>query len=300
MGFLLLSFEVSGPKLDPSRLPNYIVIGQAKCGTTSLCEALGRHPHVFMTTPKEPGFFRKDDFDHSQRGNAYASLFDAAAGKTMRGEGSTNYTHPHTASLVADRIAAWVPECRIIFMARHPIRRIESDWKMRCFEGWAPSSINEAVLAEGSSLVAHSRYHRNLSGYLKRFDRSKIHIVFLEDFSRDPATELQKCFTFLQVDPTVGATTNVIRNASSDFRRPGTALAILEALGMFESAKKVFPDSIRNRVRGLTTTQVTYEAEWDIKVKQQVIDSLFEDAAAFLKLCNKPSDYWDLKPSTGG
>ena len=74
-------------------LPNFIVIGAAKCGTTSLCDLLGAHPDVFMSTPKEPRYF-----SHSNEGHRtldwYESLFGEVTDQSAIGEGSITYTHP--------------------------------------------------------------------------------------------------------------------------------------------------------------------------------------------------------------
>ena len=48
--------EAEMPDLPETPLPNFLVIGAQKCGTTALCAVLGRHPDVFMTEPKEPLF----------------------------------------------------------------------------------------------------------------------------------------------------------------------------------------------------------------------------------------------------
>ncbi len=72
-------------------IPNYLVIGASKCGTSSLCRLLGQHPDMFMSTPKEPNFFC---YDHVyEKGWAwYESLFDRADGKLAIGEGTTQYS----------------------------------------------------------------------------------------------------------------------------------------------------------------------------------------------------------------
>lgn len=121
-----------------------MVIGCRKCGTTNLCRLLGDHPDVFMTNPKEPQYFsRLSNFDRDR--DWYASLFAGAESYIARGEGSTTYTFPRRIELAAPRIHEAIPDCRLIYIVRHPIRRLESDWKSRVREGRARTSINEAV-----------------------------------------------------------------------------------------------------------------------------------------------------------
>ena len=72
-------------------LPNFIVIGAMKSGTTNLCHQLSLHPEIFISDPKEPCFFSNDD--RWQRGLPwYESLFDAVTNEKAVGEGSVNYT----------------------------------------------------------------------------------------------------------------------------------------------------------------------------------------------------------------
>src|SRR5690242_14831106 len=77
------------------RLPDFVVIGGMKCGSTTLFEYLCRHPDVFMCTPKEPGYFSREKV--MARGEAwYRSLFADAKPTQLCGEASTCYTRwPH-------------------------------------------------------------------------------------------------------------------------------------------------------------------------------------------------------------
>ena len=77
------------------RLPDFIVIGAAKSGTTALCADLALKDDVFVTTPKEPEFFARDD-RHAEGLESYARLFEGACPDQVCGEGSTLYTlSPH-------------------------------------------------------------------------------------------------------------------------------------------------------------------------------------------------------------
>ena len=108
-------------------LPNFIVIGAPKCGTTTLCHLLAQHPQVFMCTPKEPAFFSREEI--YQRGLAwYESLFEPGRDKKLRGEGTTGYTASLSDVVASSRIAQHLPDARLIYCVRHPIRRIESIW----------------------------------------------------------------------------------------------------------------------------------------------------------------------------
>ncbi|MGH6914834.1 MAG: sulfotransferase, partial [Geminicoccales bacterium] len=88
-------------------MPNFIIVGAAKAGTSSIFQYMKQHPEIFMTTPKEPSFFLFDAAVPDFKGpgddafyrtvvadpKAYAALFDQAQGQKALGEASTNYLH---------------------------------------------------------------------------------------------------------------------------------------------------------------------------------------------------------------
>src|SRR5690606_16854197 len=136
---------------DRMTLPTFIIAGAQKAGTTSLYSMLAQHPDVFMSEPKEPGFFVRG-FDDPERWQTlkrpgmggipeslasvrqgiftkeeYSALFgsDAAQRARHRGEASTPYLpSPHAAR----RIAETCPDIRIILSLRDPVMRAYSAW----------------------------------------------------------------------------------------------------------------------------------------------------------------------------
>ena len=89
-------------------LPDYLIIGAMKCGTSTLAVQLGAQPGLFMTTPKEPNFF-SDDVIYSRGAAWYQALFDDAKPGDIKGEASTHYTklptHPDTLSRLRNLLA---------------------------------------------------------------------------------------------------------------------------------------------------------------------------------------------------
>lgn len=276
-------------------LPNFIVIGAAKCGTTSICELLGKHNDVFMCNPKEPYFFcREDDYDDPAVKSWYESLFAKASAYTAVGEGSTAYTHPRVSKLTAHRIAEAIPDCKLIFMARHPIKRLESDWRMRRHEGWTPESINAAV-KEQPTLVTHGMYWRNLKEYVNLFPDEQILVVFLEDFARSPQKELLRCFRHLGVDASVLIDDiQKPRNQSASFRKDGAIVSMFRNIRIAGRLKGMLPDDIKDNLKNILMKKQKFEIAWDQDLKQEITCELKKDAEIFLKKFGKPADYWDF------
>jgi hypothetical protein len=138
-------------------LPNLIVIGAAKCGTTSLHEYLDEHPEISMSREKELHFFV--DGKNWGRGLAwYESHFDSAA--PVRGESSPGYSAFPLYRGVPERMAETIPEAKLIYLVRDPVQRIVSHYTHRTVN-WPEMGTLEEALADPHIrewLVTPSRY----------------------------------------------------------------------------------------------------------------------------------------------
>lgn len=271
-------------------LPNFLVIGAAKCGTSSICTLLGRHPEVFMSRPKEIHFFGRND--PAKTFAWYETFFEGAGTSKAVGEGSTSYTHPDIIRACASEIAVHIPECRLIYMVRHPLERLESDWKMRVHEGWSASSINTAVDKQ-STLITHGLYWTNLSVYRERFGDDQILVVFLEDFARDPDRELERCLHHIGVDPAIRIDhASEPRNAASGYRNYSGLASWLRRAPVMQSVKRRLPKWGREVAKSLLSKKVRVEVEWEPAVRARVLASFTEDARELLRYCGKDSSFW--------
>src|SRR5581483_6528785 len=121
-------------------LPDFLVIGAPKAGTTALHVALARHPQVFMSPVKEPKFFLTEgkplpagrgpgDAATNRkivwRRSEYEALFDAAPAGARRGESTTLYLRNAQA---CRRIHEAIPDARLIAVLRDPVDRAHSNW----------------------------------------------------------------------------------------------------------------------------------------------------------------------------
>jgi hypothetical protein len=178
-------------------LPNFLVIGAQKAGTTSLFRYLGEHPDVFVPAVKEPHFF--DGHVAWRRGLAwYESLFDGAGDALAVGEASTSYTmHPAVAG-VPERVAGVLPEARLVYVVRHPVERMRSSWVHAVSRGVERRPVGEALLADRRYLDM-SRYAHQLEQYLAWFPPSQLLVVTAEDLRDRRAETLRRVLEFLGV-----------------------------------------------------------------------------------------------------
>lgn len=276
-------------------LPNFFVIGAAKCGTTSVCTLLGQHPDVFMCDPMEPHYFGRKDPVKTRAW--YEEHFDDVTNETAVGEGSTSYTRPDLVADCASEIADLAPDARLIYVVRNPLRRLESDWKMRKREGWATGGpIANAATRDDTMLLTQGMYWQNLNHYRRRFEDEQICVVFLEDFSESPSEEMRRSFAHIGVDTDVELEDpGEPRNSSSDFRRPRRGAGWLREVGLVDIARRAVPGPVFRAAKRLLTRPDRYDVRWDPDARERVAAELFGDAQRFLDYCGKPEDFWDLR-----
>jgi hypothetical protein len=196
-----------------SRRPNLFVVGSMKAGTSSLARYLGAHPEIFMTSdPKEPTYFltREQLLDVlpgvEKRGfwrgeEYYLRLFEPAGDRPIVGEASANYARLHRVEGVPDRIHAFNPDARILFIMRDPVERTLSHyWYMvRCFE--ERRSLLTAI-HEDPDYVDTSDYGLQLRPYLRLFGSERVLAITTEALAQQPAATMAGVFSWLGVDPT--------------------------------------------------------------------------------------------------
>lgn len=166
------------------RLPDFIIVGAMKAGTTTAYRWLEAHPGTALPPVKEPDFFCRDDY--FRRGMAwYSGLFDLAPADQVTGEASVKYSAPEFADVAADRIAAALPDVKLIALLRDPVERLRSEYRFSRQRGWERSGFVAAVTRPGNPYVAKSCYSRCLAPYLGRFPRDQILLLRAEDLRPD-------------------------------------------------------------------------------------------------------------------
>lgn len=171
-------------------LPDFLIIGAMKCGTTTLQVQLAAQPGIFMTTPKEPNFF-SDDAVFARGIDWYRSLFAAAHPGDLKGEASTHYTklptHPNTIARLRPHLVA----PRLIYMIRNPLDRAVSHY----IHEWSEARMGSdpaAEFARHPELVDYGRYGWQIAPWIKTFGREAILLTSLEQIKAEPQRELAR------------------------------------------------------------------------------------------------------------
>lgn len=198
-------------------LPNFVIIGAAKAGTTALYWYLAEHPAVFMSPVKETNYFAYglDGAGRLLYGNPevhrfpvkslaeYEALFAGADRATAIGEASPLYLECPQA---AGRIRELIPGARIICSLRHPVDRAYSDYQMFLrrrglrLDPARDLTPTSAWARPDSHWMQIGRYHEQLARYFDAFPRAQIHVSLFDDLKRNALQTTQDVYRFVGVD----------------------------------------------------------------------------------------------------
>jgi len=185
-------------------LPNLLIIGASKCGTTSLHSYLDAHPEVMMARPreswetKEMRYFWRSDW--RERLEWYEGHFDVPT--AVRGEATPAYSWWPLMPDVPSRVHSLVPDVKLIYLVRDPVERIRSHWVQKRADG-DPRSFTEAMREPerpDHPLVCPSRYATQVEQYMRVFSPSQLLVLDQRELLGDRRRVLREAFTFIGVD----------------------------------------------------------------------------------------------------
>ncbi|MEM9321072.1 MAG: sulfotransferase domain-containing protein [Pseudomonadota bacterium] len=230
-------------------LPDFIIIGAMKCGTSTLADQLRAQPGIFVTDPKEPNFFSDDDV-FAKGLDWYRDLFAAAQPGDLKGEASTHYTKRPTYPACADRLASALSAPKLIYMIRDPMSRAVSHY----IHEWSMGVISEgldAALDTHPELISYGCYMQQLRPYVERYGAANICVMALETMQKSPQDCLQTLGNFIGFDGTMEWQSEQSRsNVSSERMRrfPMQKLLIDNAVAR-GLRRALVPQSLRDKVK---------------------------------------------------
>jgi hypothetical protein len=215
------------------KLPDFLIVGAAKSGTTSLFNCLKQHPQVFMPSASdEPYFLTGRDFkeiDHKKGAYGknvvttledYANLFKNAKGHKAIGEKSVGYLYYYEESI--KNIKKYLNNPKIIIILRNPVERAFSNYLHHVRDLYEKESFESALdlIQErkqknywwGYDLIGGGLYYHPVKSYLEDFNDIKI--LLHEDLKNNKENILKDIFEFLGVDSTFKVDTDVYSNIS--------------------------------------------------------------------------------------
>lgn len=276
-------------------LPNTLIAGVAKSGTTSLCDDLALHPNVYLYHSKETNYF---SFNHHKGEDWFRGLFEPAGEKIIL-DGSPDYTARARTAEFFDRVQALLPDAQLIFMVRHPIKRLESQYIQELANGRTPLPFDTAIRS-WELLIDGSLYHKAQTIITERFAPEQMHTLFLEDYLLDKTGSMQALFKFLQIEdaPACYAPRTASNTRADKIIDPG-GIKKLRHLPGYYRLKGLIPQDLKSRIKRMMGKQVEAKIHWTPQAWEAAISRIQPDAETFLAQQGKPADFWDFTPPPG-
>lgn len=270
-----------------SVLPNTILVGAAKAGTTSLCRDLEKHPDIYMYPTKETHFF---SFNYEMGIDHYRSLFRPAGQKIVM-EASPEYSVRGKTRVTVERMLRHIPDVRVIYMTRSPLKRLESEYVQELANGRKPLSFEQAVF--DWNLLDGSLYEKNYRIFAEAFSPENVHVIFFEDYLSDKAATLSALLKFLGVaeDPMVYADRKPANTRNEQIVDP-PLVKRLRGIRSFERLKPLVPDSVKLMLKRRISQEVKADIVWHDSLLKRVMPKIRDDAEVFLERHEKPMALW--------
>jgi len=217
-------------------LPNFLIVGAARAGTTSLYYYLKQHPEIFMSRIKEPRFIfaQFTRFPTKGVGDGYSNvvqdfhdyclLFRESSGEKAIGEASPDNLYPYKDAIPT--IKRFLSDPKIIIMLRNPVERAFSAYMFLVRDRRESLSFEEALdqederIREGWAPIWFYRdagfYYKPVKAYSEGF--SKVKVCLFDDLQKDPSSLVRDIYRFLEVDPAFVPDTSTRYNVSGNPR----------------------------------------------------------------------------------
>ncbi|OMP31786.1 sulfotransferase [Mangrovimonas sp. DI 80] len=291
--------------------PNFLIVGSAKCGTTTLASILDLHPDCCMSSPKEVSFFQ-DTINHKKNDNYnlgwswYQKAFTHYNDEKVIGEATPSYSDRRYSPNTAKRIFEFNGAIKIIYMVRNPLERQMSSWKMlytwgikNIYPGFKPA----AWALKGFEFWLENQrdagqwdicnYEYQIGAYREFFSEEQIHVTFLEDWKQSQKDEVNKVLDFLGLEKNL--TEQAIFKKENTGDRTHDILGNVKKLIYKTGVHKVIPNPIKSYLGAKTIKEITYpEIDFSSDIVREFQNYIKTDSEAFLKTYNKPIDFWKL------
>lgn len=274
-------------------LPDFIIIGAMKAGTTSLHYYLSQHPQLAMSNPKELNFFIQER--NWEKGQVWYESHFTRTG-VLQGESSPNYTGYPNFKRVPENMHSIVPDAKLIYVLRDPIERIISHYIHLVSEGRETRPFKRAMLEDAPmQYVLRSRYHLQLQLFLPLYPRGQILLTTSEKLAAKREETLGEIFRFLGVDESFSSVRfSVIQHRSSSRRLRSTLGQRLYNMPYRFRLNRVSPEvaHILGYVLSFPFAKSIPRPQIDSDVRAVLVERLADDLRGLRAFTGQPFNEW--------
>jgi len=298
-----------------SKLPNFLIVGAAKCGTSSLHNYLNQHPDIFMPTftdeglkVKEPRFLIKEKIkERLPKGiwnyEDYKSLFDNVTNEIAIGESTVLYLYYYNEAIknIKKYLGA---DVKIIIMLRNPIDRASSAYLFASRTPQENQPFKEALINASkrfekdktlSPMILYKElglYYKMVKAYMENF--KDVHIILYDDFVLQTDLEIRRVFDFLKITNTNDINTNkVINSGGKKWNSRFMKDLLMGEGGMKQILKSLLPKKVLVNIKERLTNSFTSKADKiNESIKKELLDYYQKDIQLLEKLIAKDLSKW--------
>jgi hypothetical protein len=285
------------PALPALQLPNLLIIGAAKCGTSALHSYLAQHPDIFMSERKELQFFNREGW--RERVDWYRGQFPSGA--PVRGESSPPYTMDPWFPSVPERAHELVPDARLIYLVRDPVVRTVAHYVEHVAVLLERRPMEDALAdydSPGNRYVMASRYAYQLDRWRSVFPGERILVMDQRELLTERGSALRRAFEFVGVDPDFTTPAfDVLHNERARKLQVNRFGWWLHDRGQLvrarHASRRVLPDALREPLKRLVARPAeTPELDPDLRAKLE--RHLHEDAERLRAFTGQSFDHWSV------
>jgi hypothetical protein len=296
-------------------IPNFLIIGAARSGTTALCNSLQQHPQIHISPLKEPHFLAfqgqtvnfagpgDDVLINSQavtKFDDYQRLFAGVDRETAIGEGSVSTLYYHDSSI--DNIRRFTPDARLIVLLRNPIQRAYSSFLYMTAHGYEPLADFERALDQEQRRIDDHWHHiwhytrmgsysTQLSRFLDAFGPDRLQILLFDDLKSDPQGTMRGLYTFLDVDPDFPPATSPEVNRSG-VPRSRMVQHVLYRVNQHQKVKRLLKAVVPLRLREWVRRANLTRPEMTASARERLKDVYRAEIGQLQQLLNRDLSHW--------
>ncbi len=278
--------------MDSTKLPNFMIIGAMKSGTTGLYTHLAAHPHISMSREKETDFFIAER-NYSRGLRWYQAQFHEAP---FRGEASPNYTKRDIFPGVAARIKAQCPDIKLIYVVRDPVDRLLSQYRHTWTMGRSQIPPDELMHTdEYTHLLNTSRYAFQIEDYLNHFLKEQIMVVDFADLKETLHETVQSICTFIGADSAMLPAHSEVANSHREVAKIPTPLLRFSRSKIGRALNTRLGEGAKSLIKSLLAKKKSAQPpEFTPEQVKKITDDLREDATRFRQLSGLQFPHWKV------
>ena len=294
-------------------MPNFLIIGAAKSGTTALYQYLKQHPQIYMSPVQDPEFFSFEGEQLNFCGpgvtintssitniEAYRRLFQGVSKEIAIGERSALCLYIPKA---AERIKHYIPHAKLIAILRNPVDRAYSSFMHLIRDNREPiTDFYQAIEAEEDRIRNNwgflwryqdlGFYFIQLKRYFDLFDQDQIRIYIYDDFCTRPVEVIQDIFRFLEIDANFIPDTSVKPNVSGVPQNKVLHAFLRQSNPLKTLLKTLLTAKLRKKIANNLMNLNLSKPQLSPEIRNQLVEVFREDIVQLQDLINRDLSAW--------